>query len=224
MLNWRWPFTNDVIKHTTNSTSPNAGQVLVLSVKLWTQLGRRIVSTQRRNRKRIAGETLNGFELLRRLRRDHCTWEGSDDCSRSRQLSDCPRCRFLQIAKTHRRILNPQEGNCRRDPRQDIAQKNNDTILLEYNEQLQDDPTCDTLSEALRRASAKCRRLNTNRCVQLNTARRGNDLTQERPTPFVHATMQPQQLQKPQLPTSPHNAALNIADLTEPITEYVVHL
>ena len=69
------PLRTATIYSTNNRFGLTGPQHMVLSSVLWSHLGRRMESRQRQARRRLAGENLNGYELWRRVFRDHCNGE-----------------------------------------------------------------------------------------------------------------------------------------------------
>ena len=220
------PLTSAVIRATHQWMGLSGGQLTILSTILWSHLGRCMNTTQRRNRKRTAGESLNGFELWRRLHWDHLDGDVASDRQKSKDFREFPRCSTCEGLQSHIdewQLL-----------RQEVAGGTPDgTLLLQfyyilpqaYSEQLQDDPTCDSLEEAMKRAGAKCRRYNQTRLAKLEHDRREATIKDKGPMPFVHAAVPPQlpaqsPAQSPQPTPTPTPQTIN--DLTKHVTEAVV--
>lgn len=165
--------------------------------------------TQRRSRRRIAGETLNGFEFWRRLHWDHLHGEEACDLNGALDFKTFPRCnKFGDLQTRVDEWLLLKEDVARGTPDKSPLLGVYDILPQEYAEQLKDDPSVATLDAAIERVTTQCRRHNQTRLAQLARTKRQAALKQAGVTSFVHAAQRP--------------STQNIPDLTKPITETVV--
>ena len=76
-------------------------QLVVLSTMLWAHLGRCMDVVQRRARKRVAGEALNGFELWRKLFWDHLDGGVLSENRGATHFRNHPRCEDIEKLQAH---------------------------------------------------------------------------------------------------------------------------
>ena len=93
--------TATTIMKTISRMNMDGGQISVVSSILLSFLGRCTDETQRRNRKRIAGECLNGFKLWRRLHWDHPNCVEACDLGGVLHFMTFPRCDSFEGLQAH---------------------------------------------------------------------------------------------------------------------------
>ena len=73
----------------------------MLASLLWSHLGRCMDIKQRRGRRRVAGENLNGYELWRRLHWDHLDGGHCSSIRGSNYFRNFPRCERFEDLQAH---------------------------------------------------------------------------------------------------------------------------
>ena len=173
LLNFDYALTTEKIFATNSWLGLNGAQLVVLSNVLWSHLGRCMTETQRRSRKRTAGEELNGLELWRKLHWGHHNGETPSDICGAQFFNMYPRCsnfEHLQAQVDDWKLLRQEVGAG--IPDGNILPMFLAILPTDYQAQLEEDPTVKTFKDALSRVEAKCRRLNQNRLAKLAQTKR----------------------------------------------------
>ena len=95
------PIRLGTIRDTNKCLGLTGKQHVVLSNVLWSHLGRCMDGVQRKQRKRLAGEMRNGYELWRRLYWDNLDGESVSGIRGAAYFRNFPRCTTMEGQQAH---------------------------------------------------------------------------------------------------------------------------